>query len=179
MIMRKLILKTWYLEGEFLWYFFALRHSTHCARKSRETKHILSGKQAMLLFFLYYLFGLRFPEAITGVTDLVIHAINFYNVPIDAPLKWIKELFLLVELVRIGEIVFSLYFSFILQSKVCHWKKIVLITQFSRAFIFLSTFYNKRWPKTVRNTSVQKFGSFMQSKCSYIIELTYGKNKTG
>ena len=37
---------------------------------------------------------------------------------------------------------------------------------------FLSTFYNKPRRKAVTNKLRQKFGSFMQSKCSYIIYLT-------
>ena len=41
--------------------------------------------------------------------------------------------------------------------------------QFLSGFKFLSIFYNKQWRKAVRNKLRQKFGSFMQEKCSYII----------
>ena len=38
--------------------------------------------------------------------------------------------------------------------------------------MILSIFYNRQQRKDVRNKLRQKFGSFMQKKCSYIIQLT-------
>ena len=44
-------------------------------------------------------------------------------------------------------------------------------------FTFLSIFYRKQWPKAVRSKLWQNFDSFKQSKCSYIIQLTFEKPK--